>query len=180
MRLLSFLVPQRAHHQLVHDLISIRNDIAHGRTIPDHVQDQRLDALLRRFAHRAQSSWRADIAVPMHDIRRLQLPGRGTQAQRYGHAKPERDEEPVPLITGELVLLSADSNQCHSPHGSSHRKQITQVSSIACYSMVYSAPKATAADTPMKYSKVYDGNDLGPMPIQSSGTWQTLASWITQ
>ena len=50
MRLLSFLVPQRAHHQLVHDLISLRNDIAHGRTIPDHVQDQRLDALLRRFA----------------------------------------------------------------------------------------------------------------------------------
>ena len=54
MRLLSFLIPERAHHQLIHELISLRNDIAHGRAIPDQVQDQRLDTLLRRFAHRAQ------------------------------------------------------------------------------------------------------------------------------
>lgn len=64
-RLLSFLMPDRAHHQLVSEFISIRNNIAHGRAIPDLVQGQRLDALLRQFAHRAQSAWRADIAVPV-------------------------------------------------------------------------------------------------------------------
>ena len=34
-RLFSFLIPERSEQQVIHDFISIRNDIAHGRATPD-------------------------------------------------------------------------------------------------------------------------------------------------
>jgi CheY-like chemotaxis protein len=62
-RMLSWLAPGGSDHQLVREIISARNDLAHGRSTPTADQAAQLDALLSRFAYRAASSWRANLMV---------------------------------------------------------------------------------------------------------------------
>ena len=181
-RLLSFLIPERAHHQLIHDFVSIRNDIAHGRETPDHVQGQRLDALLRRFAHRAQSAWRADIAVPIsmtydgstYCVEVLRLSGIGTPS-------PSTVKSQAPVVTGELILLSASAKlsplapwlivQRREDHGELRCLQ---------FDGLQRTKGRPGVDTPLKYSSAYDRKTLEPTPIPPGGTWQALSTWITR
>jgi CheY-like chemotaxis protein len=181
-RLLSSLEPDRAHHQLINEFISIRNNIAHGRAIPNPAQGQRLDALLRRFAHRAQSAWRADIAVPMsmtydgcnYCIEILKLSGTGTPS-------PGVVMSPAPIITGELVLLTPDAKPLPlAPWLIAQR--VDDPAKLHCLQfdgLQYSKSEPDA-DTPFKYSSAYGASDLGPALTQPGGTWQSLAPWITR
>jgi len=179
-RLFSFLMPDRPHQQLVHDFISHRNDISHGRATPDHGQGRRLDTLLRRFAHRAQSAWRADIALPVsmtydgssYSVEVLRLSGTGTPS-------PSSIKIQDPVVTGQPSLLSnATKPQSLNPW------IITQgaYSSGDIHCLLFDSVQRTtgnpAPGTPMEYSQGYGRNDLGPTPIPPGGTWQSLAPWI--
>lgn len=179
--LLSFLLPDRAHHQLIHDLISIRNDIAHGRAIPDQISGERLDILLRRFAHRAQSAWRADITVPTsmtydgssYSINLLKLRGTGTPS-------PGALESPVPVVTGELVLASPDAEPL--PLGPWFVAQRTDdPAKLHCLlfdGLQYMKGKPVA-ETSFKYTNADSASNLVSAPIQPIGTWQAIAPWTT-
>lgn len=178
-RLLSSLIPDRPYHQHISDFISIRNDLAHGRAMPDPIQGQRLDTLLRRFSHRAQSAWRAHIAVPMgmtydgsnYRIEALKLSGAGTPS-------PAVVNSPVPIITGELVLLSPDAIPLPlAPWLIAHTTDNPAKLHCVLFDGLQYVNGRPAADTPFKYSNAYGGNELGSAPIHAGGTWQTLAPW---
>lgn len=179
--LMSFLLPDRAHHQLIHDLISIRNDIAHGRAIPDRISGERLDVLLRRFAHRAQSAWRADIAVAIsmtydgssYRVNLLELRGTGTPS-------PGAVESPIPVVTGELVLLSPDTEPL--PLGpwfiARRADDPAQLHCLLFDGLQYVKGKP-AADTLFKYANADSAGNPLSTPNQSGGTWQALAPWTS-
>jgi DNA-binding response OmpR family regulator len=167
-RLLSFLIPDPAHNQLITDLISLRNDIAHGRAIPDDIPGPRLDILLRRFAHRAQSAWRANIAVPMsmtydgssYRVEVLRLSGPGAP-------RPDAVKSPVPIVTGELILLSPEAKPLPLAPWLIARgtDDPAKLHCLLFDGLQYTKGKP-AADTPLKYSKAYGRSDRGSAPLQ--------------
>jgi CheY-like chemotaxis protein len=180
-RLLSFLIPDRAHHGLINDFISIRNNIAHGRAIPDHIQGRRLDTLLRRFAHRAQSAWRADIAVPTsmtydgssYCIEVLKLSGAGTPS-------PGAVKSPVPVVTSELVLLPPGAEPLPlTPWFIAPRTDDPAKLQCMLFDGLQYIKGKPVADTPFKYSNAYGASDHGSASIQAGGTWQALIPWTT-
>jgi CheY-like chemotaxis protein len=61
----SSLVPDRKHGSLVQDQVRIRNAIAHGGYSPSLEEAALLHDLLTQFAHRANTSWRSTLAVPV-------------------------------------------------------------------------------------------------------------------
>lgn len=180
-RLLSFLIPDSAHQGLISNFISMRNDIAHGRAIPDVTQGQRLDEILRRFAHRAQSAWRADIAVPMsmtydgssYRVEVLKLSGTGTPI-------PGAVKSPVPLVTSELVLLSPGAEPLPlAPWFIAPRTADPAKLYCLLFDGLQYIKGKPAADTPFKYSSAYSAKDRELRSIQPDGTWQALAPWVT-
>lgn len=180
-RLLSFLISSPAHIQPISDLISLRNDIAHGRAIPDDIPGPSLDVLLRRFAHRAQSAWRASIAVPTsmtydgssYCVEVLRLSG-------LGAPRPDVVKSDVPIVTGEVVLLSPEATPLPLAPWLIAR-ETDDPANLHCVlfdGLQYTKGKP-APDTPLKYSKAYGRNDRGSVPLRPSWTWQELAPWIT-
>jgi CheY-like chemotaxis protein len=179
MRLMSFLIPDRAHHKLVNEFISIRNNVAHGRATLDPSEGRRLDALLRRFAHRAQSAWRTDIAVPMsmtydgsnYHVEVLKLSGTGTPS-------PGVVEGADPVVTGELVLLSPDARPLPlAPWLIAQRTDDPATLHCLLFDGLRYIKGEPAADTPFKYSSVYGASDLRSASTRAGGTWQALAPW---
>jgi CheY-like chemotaxis protein len=61
----SSLVPDRKHGSLVQDQVRIRNAIAHSGYSPSLEEVTLLHDLLTQFAHRANTSWRSTLAVPV-------------------------------------------------------------------------------------------------------------------
>jgi len=181
-RLLSFLIPNRAHHKLINDFISIRNNVAHGRAMLDPIEGRLLDALLRRFAHRAQSAWRADIAVPIsmtydgsnYHVEVLKLSGTGTP-------NPTVVNCPVPVITGGLVLLSPNAGPLPlAPWLITQRTDDPTKLPCLLFDGLRYVKGEPSADTPFKYSGADSASELGSAPIQPGGTWQALAPWTTR
>lgn len=180
-RLVSFLIPDRSHHGLINDFISIRNDIVHGRAIPDPIQSQRLDTLLRRFAHRAQSAWRADIAVPIsmtydgssYSVEVLKLSGTGTPS-------PCAIKSTVPVVTSELVLLSTSAKPLPlAPWLIAPKTDDPAKLHCLLFDGLQYIKGKPVSDTPFKYSSTYGASGRGSAPIQSGGTWQALAPWAS-
>jgi CheY-like chemotaxis protein len=181
-RLLSFLLPDRAHRQLIQDLISIRNDIAHGRATADHIEGQGLDNLLRRFAHRAHSAWRADIAVPTtmrydgssYCIDVLRLNGTGAPS-------PDVIKSQIPIVTGELVLLSPEAKLLPLTPWLIAQK-MDDLDNLQC--LLFDGLQYTKgnpiASTPFKYSKIGEGKRPRTTTTHSGGIWQSLAPWTTR
>jgi CheY-like chemotaxis protein len=180
-RLLSFLIPDRAHYGLINDFISIRNDIAHGRAISDPVPGQRLDTLLRRFAHRAQTAWRADIAVPTsmtydgssYRIDVLKLSGTGTPS-------PSAVKSFVPVVTSELVLLPPGAEPLPlAPWFIALSADDPAKLHCLLFDGLQYVKGEPVADTPFKYSNAYSRSKHGSAPIRAGGTWQALTPWTT-
>jgi len=180
-RLLSFLIPDRAHHGLINDFISIRNNIAHGRAIPDHIQSRRLDSLLRRFAHRAQSAWRADIAVPTsmtydgssYCIEVLKLSGAGTPS-------PGAVKSPAPVVTSELVLLPRDAEPLPlAPWFIAPKTDDATKLQCMLFDGLQYIKGRPVADTPFKYSNTNGTSCHGSASIQAGGIGHALIPWTT-
>jgi CheY-like chemotaxis protein len=180
-RLVSFLMPNRAHQQLVHDFVSHRNDISHGRATPDHAQGQRLDALLRRFAHRAQSAWRSDIALPVnttydgsiYSVEVLKLSGTGTPSPSV-----VKTYDPA-IIAGQPILISnAAKPQPLTPWLITQRADSSGDVHCLLFDSVQRTTGNPVPDTPMKYSQGNDRNEPGPISIPPGGTWKALAPWL--
>lgn len=178
-RLLSYLIPERAHLQRVHDFISARNEIAHGRARPDQGQAQRLDALLRRFAHRALSAWRADIAVPAS----MKYDGSTYRVELHrfrgiGAPTPGTTESRTSVVTDELVLLPADADPIPlAPWLLVSRTENFSERRCMQFDGLQRVKGSPDANTPLKYILASDGPDLGVAPVQASGTWQALMPW---
>ena len=177
MRLVSFLIPDRAHHGLINDFISIRNGMAHGRAIPDPIQGHHLDTLLRRFAHRAQSAWRADIAVPIsmtydgssYRVEVLKLSGTGTP-------NPCAIKDTSPIVTSNWCLLSTSAKPLPlAPWLIAPKTDDPAKLHCLLFDGLQYMKGKPVADTPFKYSSTYGASGRGSAPIQSGGTWQALA-----
>jgi CheY-like chemotaxis protein len=179
LRMVRCLIPDAAHRQLLHELITHRNDVAHGRSMPDSIRGEHLDALLRRFAHRAQS-WRSEIAVPLSMtfdgsrflVEVLRLKGIATPA-------PSVFESEKAVVTDQLILLSPQSDPLPlSPWIVANGTEGSSKPACFLYDGVQRTQGVLELDTPLKYSKAYDGSDLGAAFIQAGATWESVAPWI--
>ncbi|TJZ97471.1 response regulator [Actinacidiphila oryziradicis] len=178
-RILSCLVPDRADRQTVQDFVSTRNDIAHGRAEPDRMQGQRLDALLRRFAHRVTSTWRADIGIPTsmtydgssYCIDVLKLRGSGKPS-------PDSISSRTPVVTGGLFLLPEGAEPLPlAPWLIVEGAEDPEHLHCLQFDGLQRDKRGPGPETRLKYAKADDGHDLGQAAIKSGGTWQSLAPW---
>ncbi|WAE75584.1 response regulator [Streptomonospora nanhaiensis] len=179
-RMFSWLVPERSNHQQVQGLISARNDLMHGRDTPTPAQADQLDGLLRRFAHRAASSWRADLAVPIsmtydgtvYSIDVLNLRGAGKPA-------PGKAIFQDPIVTQQPFLISRDSNPLPlSPWLLTHTELNTGTVRCLQFDGLQHAKRDRAPSTPFKYAKADEGNEV-PTISHPQARWQTLSQWTT-
>ena len=148
---------------------------------PTTLKASALTTLLRRFAHRAQSAWRADIAVPTsmtydgssYRIEVLRLNGTGAPS-------PDAIKSQVPIVTGEPVLLSPDAKPLPLAPWLIAQKtdDLAKLHCLLFDGLQYT--KGNPTDTPFKYSKIGEGKKLRTTPTHSGGTWQSLAPWTTR
>ncbi|MFB7782195.1 response regulator transcription factor [Streptomyces vinaceus] len=178
-RMLSWLVPERSDHQLVQELISTRNDLAHGRSAPTATQAEHLDGLLRRFAHRAASSWRADLTVPttmtydgtlyVADV--LSLRG-------VGKPVPNKVEIKAPVITGQAFLVPRDAAPV--PLAPWLLTQMDQTSnSVHCFQFdgMYRGKDGLVPAALFKYATTDEGAEAATAS-HPDAKWQTLTAWV--
>ncbi|MFD6936209.1 response regulator transcription factor [Streptomyces goshikiensis] len=178
-RMLSWLVPERSDHQLVQELISARNDLAHGRGAPTSTQAEQLDGLLRRFAHRASSSWRADLTVPttmtydgtvyVADV--LSLRG-------VDRPVPKKVEIQAPVITGQAFLVPRDAAPV--PLAPWFLTQMDETSnSVRCFQFdgMHRDKDGLVPAAPFKYAKTDEGAEVATVS-HPDATWQTLTAWV--
>ncbi|MDH6221550.1 response regulator [Streptomyces pseudovenezuelae] len=179
-RMFSWLVPERSDHQPVQDLISVRNALAHGRSAPTAAQTEQLDGLLRRFAHRAACSWRADLAVPTsmtydgtkYAIDVLILRG-------IGKPVPDTVMTQAPVITGQPLLVNRDAPPVPlSPWLVTHTDSASDVVRCLQFDGLQRAKGGLTPSTPFRYAKTDEGDDI-PTISHPQGEWRTLAPWAT-
>lgn len=179
-RMLSWLVPGGSDHPPVQELISVRNSFAHGGSTPTTAQAAQLDAVLRRFAHRAVSSWRSDVMVPTsmtydgrsYTVDLLSLKGTGKPI-------PGTLTTQSPVITGQAFLLPHHAAPIplapwlltHVPSGTGDVRCLQ-------FDGLQRSKTAQSSTAPFKFAKFDDGADM-PTVSHPDATEQTLAQWTT-
>lgn len=178
--LLSCLAPERSDRAAVQRLISLRNDIAHGREVVDRAQGHGLENLLCRFAHRVLSTWRADVAVATsmtydgasYCINLLEL--RGTAKPKPGSVRAQ-----APAVAGGVVLLSPGAEPLPlTPWLVALRSDDRGKLRCLQFDGVQRTPGGPAADTPLRYARADDGDNL-VLARDMAGTWQSVVPWVT-
>ena len=106
LRLASCVMPDRQERREVQAQVQMRNAIVHSGYSPSSQEVGRLHELLARFAHRANSSWRSTLAVPIamtHDGAEFAI-----SVLRFGGTGlPWKDiiVSPSQALTGQPVLI---------------------------------------------------------------------------
>ncbi|MEU0414758.1 response regulator [Streptomyces griseorubiginosus] len=177
-RLYSCLVPDRADRQPALELVAARNGLAHGRSTPTTEETRRLDGLLRRFAHRALASWRAELAVPTsmtydgatYSVDVLSLRGTGKPA-------PGKITTQTPVVTDQPFIVPPDAEPIAlAPWMLVHRPAGSDVARCLQFDGLKRGKGDPDADTPFTYAKTDDGDDVAA-PGHAAATWQTLSPW---
>jgi CheY-like chemotaxis protein len=178
-RILSALIPESGDRQAVQSFITIRNDLAHGRATPNHSVRDSLDLLLRRFAHRAASSWRASLSVPTsmtYDGSRyaldvLNFAGAGKPSPAVVHTEK-------PQVTGQMLLIP-DGELPVSLFPWLVAETASPSGELRClqFDGVQRSQGSLQPSTGLRYAKSDEGEDLAPTGY-NSGTWQALSPWI--
>ncbi|MEU6372146.1 response regulator [Streptomyces sp. NPDC046909] len=179
-RVHSWIAPERADHQPVQSLISVRNALAHGRDTPTLEQADQLDQLLRRFAHRAASSWCADLAVP------TSMTYDGTQytlevltLQGVGKPTPSTVSTPTPVITGQPILTSrGDTLVSLAPWLLAHTEPASGTVRCLQFDGLQRTKDGLKADTPLRYARTDEGRGL-PAVHHPQARWLTLSPWTS-
>ncbi|WP_406400709.1 response regulator [Streptomyces sp. NBC_00879] len=179
-RMFSWLAPERSDHQSVQAFISVRNALAHGRSAPTPDQAMRIDILLRRFAHRAVSSWRSELAIPMsmtfdgaqYAVDLMNLRG-------VGKPVPSRLLTQVPVITGQAFLVSNHAAPLPlSPWLLTHMEPASGLVRCLQFDGLQRTRGGLTPDTPFKYAQMDEGEEA-PTVSHPQATWQTVAQWFT-
>ncbi|MER5821016.1 response regulator [Streptomyces mirabilis] len=176
--LFSWLAPERADRQPVQDLVNLRNDIAHGRATPDPSAQQRVDHLLRIFAHRAAAFWRFSVGVTTsmtfdgakYAVKVLTFRG-------VGKPIPDLLQSDSPQVTGQVVLFTPGGVSALSlgPWLIAHHAE----SLTRCFQFdgVRRGRSVLDAATPLKYAKTDDGEDVRDLE-HPGGTWAAVMKWL--
>jgi CheY-like chemotaxis protein len=179
--LLSCLTPERSDRAAVQRFISLRNDIAHGREVADPAQGSRLETLLCRFSHRALSTWRAGVAVATsmtydgssYCVNVLEL--KGTAKPSPGSIRAQ-----APVVAGGVVLLSPGAEPVPlTPWLVALRPDDRRRLRCLQFDGAQRTPGGPAADTPLRYARADDGDNLVAGPGNLGGTWLSVAPWVT-
>ncbi|GIH73482.1 hypothetical protein Mth01_57350 [Sphaerimonospora thailandensis] len=175
--LLSWVAPERSDRSVIQDLVTLRNSIAHGRGEPSSAQAECLDGVLRRFAHRASSLWRAELIVPTsmtydgssYDINVCTLRG-------VGKPVPGTIKLTVPVISGNVFIVS----EAFVPFSLAPWLVIDMngLDDLRClqFDGLQRGKAGIVSDTPFKYSDTAGGDYLSPV-AHPEGRWETLAPW---
>ncbi|MFD7411632.1 PleD family two-component system response regulator [Kitasatospora purpeofusca] len=177
-RLFACLAPDSQGRQAIQEFVTIRNQLAHGSTTARRADLDRLDTLLRRFAHRAVSSGVGEIAVATamtydgesYAVDVLTFHGTGKPSPNTVSAKNppvngsvlllHKDAEPISL-TPLMVSTVAESS------GSMHILQFDGLQRSK------SAPSPSAA---LKFARAHVGEE-GSVGTFPTPTWPALAAW---
>ncbi|MFD4946157.1 hypothetical protein ACFWNT_27355 [Streptomyces sp. NPDC058409] len=177
-RVHSWITPERADHQPIQSLISVRNALAHGRDTPTPDQADQLDKLLRRFAHRAASSWCADLAVPtsmtydgaQYTLEVLTLQG-------VGKPTPNTVTAHAPVITGEPILAARDGILLPlTPWLMAHTDSAAGTVRCLQFDGLQRAKDGLTPETPFRYARTDEGRGV-PAIGHAQAHWLTLSRW---
>ncbi|WP_405473944.1 PleD family two-component system response regulator [Streptomyces canus] len=111
-RLFSYIMPDSQTRQIVQEFVTIRNQIAHGSEAAKRGDLDRLDLLLRRFAHRATCYGVGELAVPTsmtYDGEKYTvdvLVYRGT-----GRPNPSAVSAKTPPVNDSVLLLNMKDDE---------------------------------------------------------------------
>ncbi|MFD0501570.1 hypothetical protein [Streptomyces rhizosphaericus] len=161
------------------DLIKLRNDIAHGRATATPAHRESLDLLLRRFAHRAASSWRATLAAPTsmtydgstYTLDVLSFTGAGKPSP--GTVRTEH-----PQVTGRVLLLTSQTPPLRLfPWLVAQAPQQSGAPRCLQFDGLQRTKSGPNSHTPLKYAKADDGEGRTAAG-HPGGTWQSLAPWL--
>nr|BEK65029.1 hypothetical protein KPHV_22560 [Kitasatospora purpeofusca] len=176
-QLFSWLAPDSTARQSVQEFITIRNGLAHGRATARRADRDRLDALLRRFAHRAVSAGSLDLAVPTsmtfdgskYAVEVLVL--RGT-----GKPIPDRVLTEDPVVSGAVLLLDTDAEPVVlAPMLASAVAEASGTVHCLQFDGLQRSRANLSPATPLKYSRADEGDEaIGEYP---TATWPALAKW---
>lgn len=178
----SWLAPDTGDRQHIQSLVSLRNDLHHGRATATVADRNSLDALLRRFATRASAGWHAKLAVAStmtYDENRYQveiLTFRGA-----GRPAPETVTLPQPAVTGRAVLLyGADHHEslALTPWIVAHQTPDAEWPRLFQTDGIRSAKRDMQPDAPLRYVALDTRNNEADEI--NAGTWRHLAQWTSQ
>ncbi|MDG6101937.1 response regulator [Dactylosporangium aurantiacum] len=174
-RLWAYLTPDRRSQQTLQHFVSVRNDIAHGRAAGNGEHDEGLDTLLRRFAHRALSAWRAEIAVPLsmiYDGERFAI--EALKARGAGHPIPETLYTDLPLVSRAPVLTHPDHPPLPmEPWMATRMPGGPETAHCLLFDGAERTASGPAPDTPLRYSAA-NGDGAG---ATGPGTWASVLLW---
>ncbi|MFD8751922.1 two-component system response regulator [Kitasatospora sp. NPDC059577] len=176
-RLFSWLAPDSVARRSVREFITIRNDLAHGRATARRADRDRLDALLRRFAHRATSYGSFDLAVPAsmtfdgskYAVEVLVF--RGT-----GKPIPDKVFTQGPVVGGTVLLLDTDAEPVTlAPLLTSIIAEASGTIHCLQFDGLQRGRGGLGPVTPLRYSRASEGDEaMAEYPI---ATWPALAQW---
>ncbi|MFF9285789.1 response regulator transcription factor [Streptomyces griseosporeus] len=175
--LFSWLAPERADRQLVQDFVNLRNDIAHGRAIPDPSTQRQVDHLLRIYAHRAFAFCRFSVGVTTSMTFDGAKYGVEVLAFRgVGKPIPDLFQSSGPQVTGQVVLFAPGVSPLSlEPWLIAHNAG----NATRCFQFdgVRRARSALDASSPLKYARVDDGEDMRDLG-HPEGTWAAVMKWF--
>lgn len=176
----SSLVPDRKHSSLVQDQVRIRNAIAHGSYTPNLKEVALLHDLLTQFAHRANTSWRSTLAVPvsmMYDgaeftVSVMSLSGSGLP-------RPAIVMSPSQVRTGSPILIESDSQLrslrpwiiASSTYGSEMQCELLD-------GVRQRGPELGGTDDPLVYMNPATGQH-GIVAKEADLTWSAIGAWMS-
>jgi CheY-like chemotaxis protein len=178
-RFWSWLVPKKADRDPIRNLVNLRNQIAHGRPA-DRSMGASLEPLLRRFAHRALSLWRAELAVPQamtydgESFATTYVSVTGPGPHKLGTIPTTRA-----LTTGRPILLTPTHPPLPlTPWLVAHRDEAT--GAIRCWQFDGTTRKpGTDHSIPLRYAPTDGQPDEAPATIPGAGCWGDLERWAT-
>ncbi|WP_432973517.1 response regulator transcription factor [Dactylosporangium sp. CA-233914] len=174
-RLWSYLAPDRGGRQALQQFVAVRNGFAHGRVVDGADHGQGLDTLLRRFAQRALSAWRAEIALPLsmtYDGERFAV--EVLKARGAGHPAPDVLNTSLPLVSNAPVLTHPDRPPLPlAPWMAVRMPGGPETARCLLFDGAQRTSGGPALDTPLRYS----AGDGDGGAVTAAGRWASVLLW---
>ncbi|WP_330283382.1 response regulator transcription factor [Streptomyces sp. NBC_00588] len=178
-RLFSYLAPDPQGRKIVQEFIAIRNQIAHGDNVASSEDRGRLDALLRRFSHRANSYGIGELSVPTsmtYDGERYAVNVRVFRGT--GNPTPASVSVSTPPVDGSVLLLNKDAEPLPlNPLMTSVTPESSDATKIFQFDGLRRVKGELGPISPLRLLPIQLGDGCHA-EVAPNLTWPTIINWV--